>query len=38
MPVIEVDEELYMIIIAMRKNKIADKAIRNFAKAFLGLK
>ena len=35
---VEVDKELYVIILAMKKDKTADKAIRNYAKAFIGEK
>jgi len=33
---VEVDPELAHIIEAMRKNAMTDKAIRNYAKAFIG--
>ena len=36
MPVIEVDEELYLILMYMRQDKLADRAIRNYAKWFIG--
>ena len=35
---VEVDKELYVIILAMKNSKLADKAIRNYAKAFIGEK
>lgn len=37
MPKVEVDGELAYIIEKMKESKLADKAIRNYAKKFLGM-
>ena len=36
MPSVEVDPELARIIEEMRKDAMTDKAIRNYARAFIG--
>ena len=35
MKIVEVDDELYQIIQAMKRDPLANKAIRRYAKAFL---